>query len=43
MFFEGLAGVKHFGIWPLKEAATACFGQPQWPDSHPVPQACIEF
>lgn len=43
VFSEGLAGAKHFGVWPLAEAASACFGQAQWPDSHPVPQACIEF
>ncbi|WP_407343659.1 VOC family protein [Pengzhenrongella phosphoraccumulans] len=43
VFFEGFGGVKHFGVWPLKEAAAACFGQSQWPDSHPVPQACVEF
>lgn len=38
-----IAGTKHFGIWPLAEAAEACFGQPTWPDDHPVPQASIEF
>lgn len=43
VFFEGVAGVKHFGVWPLAEAAAACFGQLHWPDSHPVPQACVEF
>jgi hypothetical protein len=30
-------------IWPLAEAAEACFGQPTWPAEHPVPQASIEF
>jgi catechol 2,3-dioxygenase-like lactoylglutathione lyase family enzyme len=40
---EQLAGTKHFGIWPLHEAAEACFGQPEWPDHLPVPQASIEF
>jgi len=40
---EELAGTKHFGVWPLREAAEACFGQPEWPDHVPVPQASIEF
>jgi catechol 2,3-dioxygenase-like lactoylglutathione lyase family enzyme len=40
---EQLAGTKHFGIWPLTEAAQACFGQTEWPDGAPVPQASIEF
>jgi catechol 2,3-dioxygenase-like lactoylglutathione lyase family enzyme len=38
-----LAGIKHFGVWPLREAAQACFGQPEWPAHRPVPQASIEF
>jgi catechol 2,3-dioxygenase-like lactoylglutathione lyase family enzyme len=40
---ERLAGVKHFGIWPLSQAAEACFGEEQWPGHVPVPQASIEF
>jgi catechol 2,3-dioxygenase-like lactoylglutathione lyase family enzyme len=40
---EQIVGTKHFGIWPLAEAAEACFGQPTWPDAHAVPQASIEF
>jgi catechol 2,3-dioxygenase-like lactoylglutathione lyase family enzyme len=40
---EQVAGTKHFGIWPLTEAAEACFGQPSWPDDRVVPQASIEF
>ncbi len=40
---EQLAGTKHFGVWPLREAAEACFGSPQWPADRPVPQASIEF
>jgi catechol 2,3-dioxygenase-like lactoylglutathione lyase family enzyme len=43
VFSESIAGAKHFGVWPLAEAALACFGQQTWPDSHPVPQASIEF
>jgi catechol 2,3-dioxygenase-like lactoylglutathione lyase family enzyme len=38
-----LAGTKHFGLWPLAEAANACFGTPDWPDDVPVPQASVEF
>jgi catechol 2,3-dioxygenase-like lactoylglutathione lyase family enzyme len=40
---EEVAGTRHFGIWPLSQAAQACFGQEKWPESHPVPQASIEF
>ncbi len=40
---EQLAGCKHFGVWPLPEAAEACFGSETWPDDRPVPQASIEF
>lgn len=38
-----LDGVKHFGLWPLAEAAEACFGTREWPSDVPVPQATIEF
>src|ERR1700761_9200547 len=38
-----IGGSKHFGVWPLTEAAQACFGQPQWPAGRVVPQASIEF
>ena len=43
VFTERLTGVKHFGLWPLAEAAKACFGSEQWPDEVPVPTASIEF
>jgi catechol 2,3-dioxygenase-like lactoylglutathione lyase family enzyme len=36
-------GCKHFGVWPLAQAAQACFGTPAWPAEHPVPQASVEF
>lgn len=42
-YTERLAGTKHFGLWPLSEAAQACFGTPEWPDRVPVPQASVEF
>ena len=38
-----VAGSKHFGVWPLTEAAEACFGTPSWPPDRVVPQASIEF
>jgi catechol 2,3-dioxygenase-like lactoylglutathione lyase family enzyme len=38
-----LEGTKHFGLWPLSEAARVCFGTGEWPTDLPVPQASIEF
>ncbi len=43
MFIEQVAGVKHFGLWPLTEAAKACFGVEEWPADVEIPQANIEF
>jgi catechol 2,3-dioxygenase-like lactoylglutathione lyase family enzyme len=40
---ERIAGCKSFGIWPLSQAAEACFGTPQWPADRAVPQVSIEF
>jgi catechol 2,3-dioxygenase-like lactoylglutathione lyase family enzyme len=40
---EKIPGSKHFGVWPLAEAAQACFGTPTWPDDRPVPQVSVEF
>jgi catechol 2,3-dioxygenase-like lactoylglutathione lyase family enzyme len=37
-----IPGSKHFGVWPLSEAAQACFGTPQWPAGRLIPQASIE-
>ena len=28
---ESVGGSKHFGVWPLTQAAQACFGTPTWP------------
>lgn len=42
-FTERLGGVKHLGLWPLSEAAQACFGSREWPEVLPVPQATVEF
>ena len=38
-----IPGSKHFGVWPLSQAAEACFGTPDWPAARVVPQASIEF
>jgi catechol 2,3-dioxygenase-like lactoylglutathione lyase family enzyme len=40
---ERVGGSKHFGVWPLAEAAQACFGTPEWPQDVAVPQASVEF
>jgi catechol 2,3-dioxygenase-like lactoylglutathione lyase family enzyme len=40
---EEIAGCTSFGIWPLAQAAEACFGTSQWPPGRPVPQVSIEF
>ena len=40
---EQIAGVKHFGVWPLSQAAQACFGTEQWPAHVAVPQVSVEF
>ena len=40
---EQIAGSKSFGIWPLSQAAEACFGTPRWPAERQVPQVSIEF
>ncbi len=40
---EHIGGSKHFGVWPLTQAAQACFGTPDWPAEHPVAQVSVEF
>lgn len=40
---DGFAGTRHFGVWPLADAARSCFGTDTWPDDVPVPQATVEF
>lgn len=40
---EQIAGCKSFGIWPLPQAAEACFGMAQWPAGRLVPQVSVEF
>jgi catechol 2,3-dioxygenase-like lactoylglutathione lyase family enzyme len=38
-----IEGSKHFGLWPLTEAAQACFGTDEWPSDRTIPQASVEF
>lgn len=38
-----VGGSKHFGVWPLTEAAQACFGTDEWPADLTIPQVSIEF
>jgi catechol 2,3-dioxygenase-like lactoylglutathione lyase family enzyme len=40
---ERIGGSKHFAVWPLAQAAQACFGSDEWPAELPVPQVSIEF
>jgi catechol 2,3-dioxygenase-like lactoylglutathione lyase family enzyme len=40
---ERIDGTKHFGVWPLSQAAQSCFGAPEWPAGTAVPQVSIEF
>jgi catechol 2,3-dioxygenase-like lactoylglutathione lyase family enzyme len=40
---DKIGSCKHFGVWPLSQAAEACFGTAEWPADRPVPQASIEF
>jgi catechol 2,3-dioxygenase-like lactoylglutathione lyase family enzyme len=40
---DNYPGARHFGVWPLADAARSCFGTDTWPDDIPVPQATVEF
>ena len=40
---ERIGGSRHFGVWPLAQAAQACFGTEEWPADRPVPQVSLEF
>jgi catechol 2,3-dioxygenase-like lactoylglutathione lyase family enzyme len=42
-YSDKIEGAKHFGVWPLSQAAEACFGVPEWPVDRIVPQVSIEF
>jgi hypothetical protein len=43
VYSERIGGSKHFGVWPLSQAAEACFGQSHWPKEHAVPQLSLEL
>jgi hypothetical protein len=43
VFSDDIPGSKHFGLWPLADAAQACFGKPEWPKGLRVPQATVEL
>jgi catechol 2,3-dioxygenase-like lactoylglutathione lyase family enzyme len=40
---DALDGVKHFGLWPLAQAAEATFGTEAWPEDVPTPSAWMEL
>ena len=40
---EEIEGSKHFGVWPLRQAAQSCFGADEWPVDRLVPQVSVEF
>ena len=40
---EEIPGCRHFGVWPLRQAAQACFGSTSWPDDYVTPQVSVEF
>jgi catechol 2,3-dioxygenase-like lactoylglutathione lyase family enzyme len=40
---EQVDGAKHFGVWPLWQAAEACFGTRDWPVDRMRLQASVEF
>ncbi len=38
-----IAGCAHFGVWPIEQAAEACFGTRIWPEDIARPQVSVEF
>jgi len=40
---QEINGCNHFGVWPLSQAAEACFGTSSWPGDVTIPQASVEF
>ena len=38
-----IAGLKHFGLWTLADAAKSTFGKDVWPDDVTRPQATVEL
>jgi catechol 2,3-dioxygenase-like lactoylglutathione lyase family enzyme len=43
MHSDRVPGTRHFGVWPLSEAAEACFGEQRWPEHLAAPQVSVEF
>jgi catechol 2,3-dioxygenase-like lactoylglutathione lyase family enzyme len=43
IYSDKIVGSKYFGVWPLSDAAQACFGRKEWPADRPIPQASVEF
>jgi catechol 2,3-dioxygenase-like lactoylglutathione lyase family enzyme len=39
---DRIDGSKHFGVWPLSQAAQACFGTDQWPPDPAAVAAAAE-
>ena len=40
---QEIDGCQHFGVWPLSQAAEACFGTSSWPAHVAAPQMSLEF
>ena len=40
---DDMDGLKHFGLWTLRDAARSVFDQDEWPPDVPIPQGTIEF
>jgi catechol 2,3-dioxygenase-like lactoylglutathione lyase family enzyme len=40
---DTLDGVRHFGMWPLSQAAETIFGTKDWPEDVPAPNAWMEL
>jgi catechol 2,3-dioxygenase-like lactoylglutathione lyase family enzyme len=40
---DEVSGCSHFGVWPLAQAAEACFGRSTWPVDVTTPQVSVEF
>ena len=43
LYMDRFPGSNHFGMWPLEEAALACFNERAWPAHIPAPTATLEF
>ncbi|MDP6452959.1 MAG: glyoxalase [SAR202 cluster bacterium] len=40
---DDMDGLRHFGLWTLRDAARSVFDQDEWPSDVPIPQGTIEF